>query len=141
MSKATKDQQESKMVVCKMNNGCDNNEAASSASKLSKIGRRIRDSCRQHLRGKHPSGGASSNPEDYGSTPAPNVSQPFTKWPLSLKGSYRKVAGPCTMYRWTFREANPGASSAPKTCLGNQPKMATLITDGLFMSPRMLTIC
>lgn len=104
MSKATKDQQESKMVVCKMNNGCDNNEAASSASKLSKIGRRIRDSCRQHLRGKHPSGGASSNPEDYGSTPAPNVSQPFTN--------------PYDLYHW-------------KVLTGKWPVPA-LCTDGLF---------
>ena len=68
-----------KMVSsCKIN-GCDNDQlsngnAATASSKLSKIGRRIRDSCRQHLRGKHPSGGASSHPEDYGSIPAPNVS-------------------------------------------------------------------
>ena len=50
------------------------NAAKDASSKLSKIGRRIRDSCRQHLRGKHLSGGASSAPEDYGSIPAPNVS-------------------------------------------------------------------
>jgi len=51
------------------------NEHNSASSKLSKIGRRIRDSCRQHLRGKHPSGGAASNnPEDYGNIPAPNDS-------------------------------------------------------------------
>ena len=37
------------------------------------FGRRIRDSCR-NLRGKHPSGGASSNPDDYTSSQAPNVS-------------------------------------------------------------------
>ena len=37
------------------------------------IGRHIRDKCR-NLRGKHPSGGASSNPEDFSSLQAPNVS-------------------------------------------------------------------
>ena len=37
------------------------------------IGRHIRDKCR-NLRGKHPSGGASSNPEDFSSIQAPNVS-------------------------------------------------------------------
>ena len=37
------------------------------------IGRRIRDSCR-NLRGKHPSGGASSNPDDFSTLQAPNVS-------------------------------------------------------------------
>ena len=52
------------------------NAAKDASSKLSKIGRRIRDSCRQHLRGKHLSGGASSAPEDYGSIPATNVSIP-----------------------------------------------------------------
>ena len=50
------------------------NAAKDASSKLSKIGRRIRDSCRQHLRGKHLSGGGSSAPEDYGSLPAANVS-------------------------------------------------------------------
>jgi len=66
---------------CKIN-GCstDNdqltngNSSKDASSKLSKIGRRIRDSCRQHLRGKHLSGGASSHPDDYGSIPAPNES-------------------------------------------------------------------
>ena len=64
---------------CKIN-GCDNeqsltngNSSSAASSKLSKIGRRIRESCTKHLRGKHPSGGASSHPEDYGSIPAPNV--------------------------------------------------------------------
>ena len=37
------------------------------------IGRRIRDSCR-NLRGKHPSGGASSNPDDFSTLQAPNES-------------------------------------------------------------------
>ena len=78
---------EEKMVS--MSNGCDNEPMAngntggsgaganSASSKLSKIGRRIRDSCR-HLRGKHPSGGACSQPEDYGSLQAPNVSCLFS---------------------------------------------------------------
>ena len=43
------------------------------------IGRHIRDKCR-NLRGKHPSGGASSNPEDFSSLQAPNVSVIFFKF-------------------------------------------------------------
>jgi len=54
-----------------MTNG---NSASAASSKLSKIGRRIRESCQQHLRKKHSSGGASSRPEDYGSISAPNES-------------------------------------------------------------------
>ena len=65
---------------CKINgydneNGLTNGNSASAASsKISKITRRIRESCQQHLRKKHSSGGASSRPEDYGSISAPNVS-------------------------------------------------------------------
>jgi hypothetical protein len=45
----------------------------STASKLSKIGRRLRDSCR-NLRGKHSSGGSSNHdPQDYTSIQPPNV--------------------------------------------------------------------
>ena len=71
------------------------NAAKDASSKLSKIGRRIRDSCRQHLRGKHLSGGASSAPEDYGSLPAPNVSI-HCKWSQVI---YRVPVGfPCYIY-------------------------------------------
>jgi len=47
----------------------------STASKLSKIGRRLRDSCR-NLRGKHSSGGSSTthDPQDYTSLQPPNES-------------------------------------------------------------------
>lgn len=82
-SSTTSADESPKMVSsCKIN-GCspDNdqlltngNAAKDASSKLSKIGRRIRDSCRQHLRGKHLSGGTSSAPEDYGSIPASNES-------------------------------------------------------------------
>ena len=70
-----------KMVSsCKINgydneNGLTNGNSASAASsKISKITRRIRESCQQHLRKKHSSGGASCHPEDYGSISLPNVS-------------------------------------------------------------------
>lgn len=67
---STNNQKDEKMVSSYDNEIANGN---STSSKLSKIGRRIRDSYRQHVRGKHPSGGASSNPDDYGTTPVPNV--------------------------------------------------------------------
>jgi len=46
----------------------------SAASKLSKIGQRLRDSCR-NLRAKHGSGGSGNGPDDYTSISAHNESQ------------------------------------------------------------------
>lgn len=68
------------------------NNAAGSA--LSKIGRHIRDKCR-NLRGKHPSGGASSNPEDFSSLQAPNESNRSLHYvPMDFSGKSGRLISP-----------------------------------------------
>jgi len=95
------DSSSNKMVSesCKMTNEVNSdqmmangNNAAGSA--LSKIGRRIRDSCR-NLRGKHPSGGASSNPEDFSSLQAPNESNRSLHYvPMDFSGKSGRLISP-----------------------------------------------
>jgi len=93
-------------------NGLSDSEVAtngnSAGSKLSKFGRRIRDSCR-NLRGKHPSGGASSNPDDYNSSQAPNESSRSQHYvPMDFSGksgrivSAKDIAGHSTKEGYTY---------------------------------------
>ena len=97
------------------------------------IGRRIRDSCR-NLRGKHPSGGASSNPDDFSTLQAPNVSSQ-KKMPHKKKFIIfffcfcRRVIDLCIMCLWIFR-GNQVGLSVQKISKAKGPKMATLIFDG-----------
>lgn len=88
------------MVAASSSNGtslakmdCDSEQSnvSNATSKLSKIGRRLRDSCR-NLRGKHPSGGASSNPEDYASISAPNESTRSKHYvPMDFSGKTGRI--------------------------------------------------
>jgi len=92
-------------------NGLSDSEVSngnSAGSKLSKFGRRIRDSCR-NLRGKHPSGGASSNPDDYNSSQAPNESSRSQHYvPMDFSGksgrivSAKDIAGHSTKEGYTY---------------------------------------
>ena len=101
------------------------------------IGRRIRDSCR-NLRGKHPSGGASSNPDDFSTLQAPNVSSQKKNASQKKKFIYffffffcfcRRVIDLCIMCLWIFR-GNQVGLSVQKISKAKGPKMATLIFDG-----------
>ena len=99
------------------------------------IGRRIRDSCR-NLRGKHPSGGASSNPDDFSTLQAPNVSfQKKKTWKKKVSYFFfaccfcRRVIDLCIMCLWIFR-GNQVGLSVQKISKAKGPKMATLIFDG-----------
>lgn len=83
---------------CKMTNEINSDQMMANGnnagSALSKIGRRIRDSCR-NLRGKHPSGGASSNPDDFSTLQAPNESNRSLHYvPMDFSGKSGRLISP-----------------------------------------------